>query len=321
MDVILHLGAHRTASTSFQAYMRGNADQLAAHGIGFWGPWRTRNGLFNGVIPTPGRISDERQYRLASGRIALACAKTAKSGMRQLVVSDENMLGAPRQNLRADCLYPDAAPRVANYLSAFGGGVERIVLSIRSPDYYWASCLAFAVARGHALPDAARLTALSQSRRGWRAVICDIASVAPAVPILVMTHEEFGGMPERRLWLMTGQRILPPMTHARQWLNRSPDLDHLRRSLRDRAAPTPETTVTLPEGQGRWMPFNKHQQAAMREHYADDLFWLRAGADGLATLAEETGHHIGQAGPNPPPNELTRGRQDDKQTGRMVSNR
>ena len=40
------------------------------------------------------------------------------------------------------------------------------------------------------------------------------------------------------------------------------------------------------DGLGNWHPFSDAQAAALRETYADDLFWLTAGADGLATLTE-----------------------------------
>ena len=54
MKVILHTGAHRCATTSFQEYMRQNAQPLACQGIGFWGPYRTRGGaLFHGIQPGP----------------------------------------------------------------------------------------------------------------------------------------------------------------------------------------------------------------------------------------------------------------------------
>lgn len=57
MDIILHLGAHRTASTSFQRYMRSVSDALAAGGTGFWGPGRTRKGLFHRVGTREARIA------------------------------------------------------------------------------------------------------------------------------------------------------------------------------------------------------------------------------------------------------------------------
>lgn len=317
MDVILHIGAHRTASTSFQAYMRSNARWLTERGIGFWGPHRTRNGLLRGVVPVPGPVPPERQARLAGGRIAVACEKSARAGVRQLVVSDENMLGAPRANLRAGQLYPEAGARIRRYLAAFGGGVSRIVLSIRSPELFWASSFAFAMARGHGLPDAARIEGLAASRRGWRDVIADIAAAAPDAELLVLTHEEFGAMPERRLWHMTGERIAPPLTGAREWLNRSPGLSELRRILAERGM----DAAALPQGEGRWMPFSEPAQAAMRERYSDELFWLSAGADGLARLARDRGKSTGQAAERPPPQATERGPADDKQDRRMVGHR
>jgi hypothetical protein len=50
-------------------------------------------------------------------------------------------------------------------------------------------------------------------------------------------------------------------------------------------------------GSGRWLPFNRPQVVTMREAYLDDLFWLHAGADGLASIIEETG--ADRTGTNP----------------------
>ena len=43
-------GAHRTGSTSFQQYLRAHRAGLEDLGIGFWGPWRTRTGLLDGIV-------------------------------------------------------------------------------------------------------------------------------------------------------------------------------------------------------------------------------------------------------------------------------
>ncbi|WP_375691048.1 hypothetical protein [Pseudooceanicola sp. LIPI14-2-Ac024] len=316
MDVILHVGAHRTAATTFQAYMRANSEGLARHGVGFWGPGRTRSGLFRGIIPQPDGGPERRQAQRAAGRIALAREAAGRSGVRQLVISDEGMLGSVRRNLAAGTLYPDAGARLARHVSAFGS-VDRIAISIRSPALYWASCLAEAVVRGHPLPTAAEIAEIAALRRGWRAVISDIAVAAGAGEVIVMAHEELGGLPERRLWHMLGQTLLPPMTHARDWLNHGPDLAALRTALMTQGA----DPAALPPGTGRWMPFDAAQQAAMHEDYADDLFWLAAGADGLARLAGEKAKLAGEAGTHPHPAEELRGRHDDIEEGRMVGNR
>ena len=71
MDIILHLGAHRTATTSFQHYLRANAAGLGAAGIGVWGPETTRDGLLAGVIPPRGSRPAMAQLTRARGRVGL----------------------------------------------------------------------------------------------------------------------------------------------------------------------------------------------------------------------------------------------------------
>lgn len=300
MDIILHLGAHRTASTSFQFYLRENADVLTASGIGFWGPWRTRDGLLTGVVPVPGRGPAARQFQRAQGRIALQLEKARARGLKHLIVSDENMLGACRRNLRFRRLYAAAGERAARFGDAFGGQVTRVVLCPRSQDTYWASALAFSVGRGHRVPETDDLDRLVTANRHWRDVVTDIACALPGVEFLVMPYECFGGRPEVKLARATGLAA-PPRHHAREWTNRAPSLRQLRKILNDRGA----DPACLPEGDGRWHPFNRDQTMALREAYADDMYWLRAGADGLATLIEETGPV--KAGQQPPIGQTTRG--------------
>lgn len=287
MDITLHIGAHRTATTSFQRYLRENAETLARHGVGFWGPHRTRGGLFAGLLHEDrgSAISPERQYDLACQRVAMNLDRVRATGLRHLIVSDENMLGAPRRNLRKRRLYPDAGDRLSRYLGAFGGRVTRIALSVRDQEAYWRSCLAFAVHRGMDLPGDDLLQALVDQPRLWQHVIRDVARVAPEALLTVIPHEAMAGLPERRLWHLTGGELHGPSAHARVWLNRAPDVAELRKARRAKGQPTGLTALT--EGpDGHWQPFDRVQQAALREDYQDDLYWLRAGAEGLAQLAD-----------------------------------
>lgn len=284
MKISLHLGAHRTASTVFQLYLRENARALLGHRIGIWGPLRTRDGLLSGVSPVSGSAErPARQLRAARTRILRALDGARARGLTHLVISDENMIGAPRRNLRDCALYSDLAERMALFERAFAGRVSQVVLSIRSQESYWSSVAAFAVGRGHMLPDAAALDRLVATERHWREVITDLARAMPRAVINVLPYETWGGLPERKLLLITGLEN-PPMDHAREWINRAPSLPQLRQILRDRGA----DPTRLPEGEGRWHPFDHAQTMALREAYSDDLFWLRAGADGRATLIEET---------------------------------
>ncbi len=313
MDITLHLGAHRSASTSFQYYMRKNLARLAASGTGFWGPQQMRKGLMEGVVfPRPGPAPAERQFRRARGRILLQIAKLEEAGIDRLVISDENMIGAPRDCLRNMRLYPAIGERMARHSAAFGPSVTCAVLSIRAQDAWWRSTIAFGVERGARVPTQTELAHIAAGIRSWRDVITDLACALPQARLLIMPHECFAALPERRLAVMLDREEVP-QAHAREWLNRSPDLPSLRATLIGRGS----DPGALPPGDGPWQPFSTAERAAMREAYADDLFWLRAGADGLATLIEEPG--LDQAGQTPQVLAQTRGQTYDEEGARRVA--
>ena len=62
----------------------------------------------------------------------------------------------------------------------------------------------------------------------------------------------------------------------------------------------------------RWQPFTQDEAAVLHEKYADDLFWLAAGAEGLAQL---TGNWQAKDGANPQPAQTKRGSNHDQRKG------
>lgn len=287
MELALHLGAHRAASTCFQYYLRENKTALAQMHIEAWGPRQTRDGLLTGIVPIAGSLqsnADQLTRARGRGRLGLALHRAHDKGVRQIVISDENMIGAPRRNLRDRKLYAGIGERMARFYDAFGKDISRVVSSIRAQDMYWSSVLAFAVGRGHKVPDTNELDRLVTSSRMWRDVIGDVACAMPGAEILVLPYEQYGGHPELKVKYLTNCEM-PPRKHAREWINRSPSIAQLRQILSDRR----QDPDQLPNDDGRWQPFNEAQRTALRKCYVDDLYWLRAGADGMATLIEETG--------------------------------
>ena len=302
MDVILHLGAHRTATTSFQDYIRQQSDWLESRKIGFWGPRRTRKSVFPGLFRTIAVTPRRHQARRAEGRVQMQSAQAEARGIKHLLVSDENMMGSCAQNLRLAQLYPAVGDRLARVAAAFDGRVAGVVLTVRAQDLWWASAAALAVSRGHAAPDAARCAAIAGSARSWRDVITDIACAVPDVPLRVMPFETYAGRPD--LVLGTGLGAMAPRGRVR-WLNRSPDL----RDLRCHLMALGKDPALLGPGEGRYTPFDRDQSAALRENYADDLHWLTAGADGLAQLTEHNPRT--RAGSSLPLGQMTKGQTYD----------
>ena len=282
LDVVLQIGAHRTASTSFQTYLRQNGTALAQLGIGSWGPYRLRKGLLHGVIPNHELGIGADHLARAKGKIAMHLQRSGQKGLKHLLVSEENMLGKMRHNFAQQSLYPAAGERIARYVAAFDGSVKALHISLRCPSTYWTSALSFCIPRGVRIPRQHRITALARAPRTWRDVITDIAAAAPETAIFVSTFEQHASAPQTLLTYLLGQTA--PRPKAPIWRNQRPSLQELMRlplGINERA----ELERNIEDN--RWEPFSTTQRAALQESYADDLFWLRAGADGLAHLLED----------------------------------
>lgn len=311
MDVILHLGAHRTGTTTFQHYMRDQLDDLAGSKVAYWGPQDTRKTIFPGVFRSAAGRQGRKITRRAEGRIRLFAQKAQTREMRRLLISDENILGSCMQSLQSERLYPAAGERTARISAALEGRVRRIVLSVRSQDLWWASACALTVSRGHPVPSLRRRDAISRSRRSWRDVITDLACALPDTEILVMAFEAHMGRPDRVLQAALGSNA--PKDDRSRWLNRSQDVQQLREGL----VAGGSDPAALPDQTGRWQPFTQEQAARLAENYADDMHWLKAGADGLATLTEEAPPN--RADISPPDGAMTKGRGYDE--GQLAQNR
>ncbi len=242
MHVILHIGAHRCATTTFQHYLRMNAARLMDRNIGFWGPRRTRAGLFRGILPTAAPSFGRNVQKRAAGRVQLRLSQAAENGVSHLLVSDENMMGSVRENLRLASLYCGIGERMARYRAAFGPHVSDVMINIRSLDTYWTSALGYGLTRGRGVPRPVALDRLAYSDRSWRDVITDVACAVPEARIWVLPFESYAGRPESQL-----QTVLPiaaPLAHARERLNATPHLPDLRALVSDgQAGQRPLATI------------------------------------------------------------------------------
>ncbi|MEX0338247.1 MAG: hypothetical protein AB3N11_04320 [Arenibacterium sp.] len=312
MKVILHVGAHRCATTTFQHYMRRQSSALRQGGVGFWGPGRTRTGLFSGIQPRVVRLSRHQPARRAAGRLRLNMTRSAQKGIDTLVVSDENMLGSMFANAEAACLYPAAGERLARYGNAFGQTVSDVILSVRAQDRYWASLLGYLAAKGYGPWPQEQLQEIVDSHRSWRDVLMDIACAVPNARVHVAPFEIFASRPDALL-----RAVVPGSATPRSGLsekrNATPKAAALRILANEQLAPQ------LPDELRRWSPFSKAACAALKEAYADDIQWLRGGADGLARLVSDPDKT--QPDKAPDHTNATRGNGDDRKENRMAATR
>jgi hypothetical protein len=190
MELILHLGAHRTGTTALQQCLRRHEPMLRSAGIGVWGPWMMRRGNRQDYVPETVRQGDVRDPELAAIADVFRREFDAetKAGTQRLLVSDENFLGAMRDNYVAASLYPDARAWLSAAAQLFPQPPARIFLCVRDYASYAVSIYGHLSTR---VPlgafDADRIAGLGRGRN-WGAVIGDIRAVFPDARITLWRY-------------------------------------------------------------------------------------------------------------------------------------
>ncbi len=256
MKTILHLGVHRTASTTFQNYLDQNTRHLATYGVAVWTPKTLRRSAFSTMVRPP--LKEGGEYVAPTAQVADHCAALQGRQTRMLLVSEENMTGTVRVNFRDATLYPEIYHRLARFSTIFGQTCQRIILSIRSYDTFWASSLAYAHTAGFGQQNTDKMRAIGNDPRGWQDVIDDVASAFPRAEIVVAPYESFGGRCHTVLNCATQSLGLMHKPATAMRLNASKYITH--------------------------GGFDLETRRNLRLRYADDLAWLANGADGLARL-------------------------------------
>lgn len=294
LDVTLHIGAHRSGTTTLQRFLRANRCCLDDHDIGYWGPERTRSGLFSGLFKNPAHVTRDslRRARRSSGLIQIELERFERSGMKELIVSEENMLGGLLENISRCRLYPNAGDRLARFRRGFSGRRLRIALSIRSYDSYWTSAFGFAVMRGYDVPGTPVLDRMVTQPRRWRTIILALAEVFPEAEIIVWPFEVFGGLPDMQLQMLSRAENIQGLRHRRCWLNASATCDKLRKALAERGSDPGQ----IKGDHGRWKPFGADHIMALRGQYGEDLAWLRSGGAANVTFIPDVQTHERRAG-------------------------
>lgn len=292
MDIMLHLGAHRSASTTFQSFLWTNRARLAQRGLSSWTPRRTRDGLMSGLMRAPAKITveDERKAIRSIGRMRVEIERLQRAGQDALLISEENMIGSMRNIIAERRLYPLLDERFLRFKPVFLGHKLRIGLSIRSYEDFWTSSLMTRLVRGGAAPSVDVLDFLTTQPRRWRHVVRDIAATFPEAEIVVWPFERLASNPNAQLGALWG-RDCYGLVGNDTWKNRSPNLLSLNETMKMRGEePCAKNAI---DAGARWMPFDEDQRNVLRAEYRYDLAWFKSGAQGLATFID------GQSTPKP----------------------
>ncbi|MGB8622705.1 MAG: hypothetical protein WCD16_07790 [Paracoccaceae bacterium] len=300
MDLILHLGAHRTASTALERSLSRNAGILRGEGLAIRPPKTMRRiPGFPAVRELHRHSREDAQAKAELAQVARALRQSFdeadQAGAGRLLISEENMIGLMAQNLRRKTFYGDARARLAAYAHVLPQAPVRVGLGIRGYAGFWRSSYLHVLRRRSLLPFPEYAAKLAGARRGWLDLVDAVAAAFPGAEILVWTQEGLEGRVTQTACRLIGRKGAKGLKPFRRRPNRGlapsdmPLIFRLREAdpalvekaldarLADlRAADPPTEAPTF---------FTEAQERAMARRYAADLEALQQGHAGARLLS------------------------------------
>lgn len=198
--VILHLGAHKTASTHLQlALKRGR-------------PWAGGRVFVPDDLRKDGlRVQD--WLGPAGGDAAHGdMVRAAFAGAGRLLISDENLLGqVPGPGLTRDpTLYPQAGARLARLAGVLPPGPVTLALAVREGAGFLAACHAQALMAGRVAPYDALFGGLDPAALSWDDLAARLLAALPQARLVVWDHAEWPAVaPQVGRALLGSGAVLP----------------------------------------------------------------------------------------------------------------
>ncbi len=195
-EVYLHMGAHRTGTTSFQYTLGHNAGALAQQGLTVW--IKSRGQIPNGR-PTHGITNALNKHAdgeigrpKAVARLTRWIRKQPDFGAQSVLMSDENFLGDMRGFFAGDGLYRGAGARCAVFADLFGPRLKRVTVVIRPLLGWIGSGAGYYALSGTVYPNADLIRLAGTETRGWADIVGEMRDALPETPLVVVDYKARG---------------------------------------------------------------------------------------------------------------------------------
>ncbi len=255
-QVVLHIGAHKTASTHLQYSLRDAGPALADASVRFYGPESLR---------TPGDTLAERfgfpfdPTRARDDTDPLAELARMADGAKRVVFSEENFAGNFQRGWGKVPLpvYPQASERVAKLAFALERSVD-LCLAIRQPSDFLASLYSQILLSGKDVSPDDFLARNMPSEVDWSKYIADLRDATGVGSLTVWRYEDYGdlfrpicavlvGEPAAAKVMPVAERAMPRLSEAAVRAVLSQRLSgEDKRPVRDIAADLPATNDNPP---------------------------------------------------------------------------
>lgn len=278
MQIVLHLGAHKTASTYLQKCLAQSERRVTRARVRFIGPKRLRPLLSDSVRRGAGTEIERKRDALA-----WLIDEVEEQGAQRLILSDEQFLGSLRDTVCGREFYADVLSHMSPLAQALGGRPAQVLLATRDYGPFFASAYGQIIRGWRYLPfdDRMRSRLLDQSR-GWSDVIEDIIAVMPkGSQTHFWRYEDFKSVEDQCFDLLAGQigsrvrrliaRPLPGPSQAA--------IDYLEDRATDGNPPDQDTVHAALEqaakamGHAPFNPWSDEERNYLTARYRHDLIW------------------------------------------------
>lgn len=205
-DFLLHIGAHKTASTHLQSVLQANQSRLRGAGCAYFGPEALR-----GDLKLPRVRANDAVYRrdLAPLRAAL---QIAQSDCCRILISEENIHGGgPRPPVMAQGsrYYPNAVQRIIRLLDGLETQSAVIALALREPGAHLVSGWGHQYLAGRPMTFSDYIAEVDLATLQWSELVTRLRDSAPVSHLILWRQEDYADLCASLVARLTG--VAPDM--------------------------------------------------------------------------------------------------------------
>ena len=199
IKIIIHAGAHKTASTHLQNRVLENENLVVKSGCSYLGPEKIRD-QFGTLWRALGRSDtpDEQERKLA----ALA------AGQPRLVISEKNIIGGFKDLMNGPnraILYPKAVERLARLAQLVAPNPLHIAMAVREPSSYYVSVYNQLLLSGRFQTWERFSKGLDPTAVKWSDILRPIAEIPGVAAVSIWRYEDYHRLLPQILNTLLGQ--------------------------------------------------------------------------------------------------------------------
>lgn len=213
LEVVVHFGAHKTATTFLQRFLKNHQGDLRRSGVGYVPLDVCRESITPFVAKIARGPEGARSASADVGGMWRAISEVAGQAdspgepFRRLVISDENLAGPALAILNKKVLYPSAANRLRILANQFPGARVKLMVCIRDYADFIPSVYCEVLRRHRLAPLEKMLDKGRDVFLSWPSYLLDIAADIPECEVQFWRYEEFAASPRDVAEAVTGVRL------------------------------------------------------------------------------------------------------------------